>query len=426
MTNTKLIWLACIVVLLQSNVVKAQWVQTSGPNGGSIRVLAVIGTNLFVGTVGGVYLSTDNGTTWTALNSGLEYPGYPTLDVSSLVVSGTNLFAGTHWGIYGVSFSVNTPSIWTPVNGGLTSPIIPALAVYPNGTGGANLFAGTTTGGVLLSTNSGGNWTPVNHGLTTTFIYSLAVVSNGAGTTNLFAGTKGGGVFRTTDDGSHWVVVDTGLTNKYITTLVVDGSNLFAGALNGDILRTTDYGANWTPCSIRGLLCGAVVDTNLFVGTTSGIFLSTDHGTSWTAMNSGLSDTTAVYALTVLGTNIFAGTDQNIVYRRPIAEMTTSVRAAPDRVPTNFVLEQNYPNPFNPSTTIRYGLPVRSTVRLRVFNMLGQVVGELVNGEQRAGSQSVTWNANLASGIYFYRIEVTAVGDPSQHFEQVNKLVFLK
>ena len=426
MNKSRLLLFSCLLTALSWSTSLAQWIQTSGPSGGAIRALAVIGTNLFAGTSGGVFLSMDNGTTWTAVNSGLDYTGFPTLDVSSLAVSGTNLFAGTHWGIYGVSFSPVSPTIWTPVNNGLTSPIVPTLAVYPNGTGGANLFAGTTTGGVLLSTNSGGNWTTVSHGLTSDFIYSLAVCPNAGGGTNLFAGTKGGGVFRSADDGANWTSASSGLTNDNITTLAVEGVNLFAGALNGDVLCSTDTGASWTKCSLSGLLSGAVDDSNIFAGTTGGVFLSTNHGKNWTAMNTGFPDTTVVHALAIVGANLFAGTDQNIVWRRPLVEMTTSVQATPINRPTAFSLGQNYPNPFNPSTTIRYKLPVRSTVRLQILNLLGQVVAELTRGEQSPGEQSVVWNADAASGVYLYRIEATAVDDPSQNFVQVKKLVLLK
>ncbi len=76
----------------------AQWVQTNGPYGGTVQSFAVSGTNLFAGTrggvgVGGVFLSTNNGNRWAAVNTGL--PQYT--DVTALAVSGANLFAGDLW-----------------------------------------------------------------------------------------------------------------------------------------------------------------------------------------------------------------------------------------------------------------------------------------------------------------------------------------
>jgi hypothetical protein len=91
-----------------------------------------------------------------------------------------------------------------------------------------------------------------------------------------------------------------------------------------------------------------------------------------------------------------------------------------------FLLRQNYPNPFNPSTTIGYGLPNRRTVRLVITNSLGQQVAVLENGEREAGYHEVQWNANVASGLYFYRLESVSVSDPNNRFVQVKKMLLMK
>ncbi|MEW6196657.1 MAG: serine hydrolase [Bacteroidota bacterium] len=84
---------------------------------------------------------------------------------------------------------------------------------------------------------------------------------------------------------------------------------------------------------------------------------------------------------------------------------STEVDNSVNNVPTEFKLHQNYPNPFNPSTTIRFSLPKNEFVQLRVFNMLGQEITKLVDGELNSGEHSVIFNANdLASGVYFYRL----------------------
>ena len=70
------------------------------------------------------------------------------------------------------------------------------------------------------------------------------------------------------------------------------------------------------------------------------------------------------------------------------------------------MLAQNYPNPFNPSTTIRYDLPHKSQVSLTVYNTLGQLVSQLVSGEQEAGHNEVRFDgSNLSSGVCFYRLQ---------------------
>lgn len=74
-------------------------------------------------------------------------------------------------------------------------------------------------------------------------------------------------------------------------------------------------------------------------------------------------------------------------------------------MPAKFELKQNYPNPFNPTTTILYSLPKSGNVRIRILNVLGETVSDLVNGYQKEGSHRVLFNgANFASGVYFYTI----------------------
>jgi hypothetical protein len=107
------------------------------------------------------------------------------------------------------------------------------------------------------------------------------------------------------------------------------------------------------------------------------------------------------------------------------------METSPRNIPAAFALQMNYPNPFNPTTVIRYDLPEASTVRLSVFNILGQEVATLVNSVVDAGYQSVEWNTenrsgvSLPSGIYMYRLQATSLMN-GKEFVQVNKMVLLK
>ena len=94
-------------------------------------------------------------------------------------------------------------------------------------------------------------------------------------------------------------------------------------------------------------------------------------------------------------------------------------------IPEDYSISQNYPNPFNPSTSISFGLPEASQVKLSVYNLLGETVDVLVNSDMSAGFHSVNWNAsNLASGIYFYTIEAHSVN--GKDFNVVKKMMLLK
>ncbi len=96
-------------------------------------------------------------------------------------------------------------------------------------------------------------------------------------------------------------------------------------------------------------------------------------------------------------------------------------------VPRTFRLGQNYPNPFNPSTTIRYQVPVSSRVRLAVYNILGQCVSVLFNDVRQAGYHIAEWNArDIASGVYFYRMQASSVAHPGKAYIAVKKMILLR
>lgn len=94
-------------------------------------------------------------------------------------------------------------------------------------------------------------------------------------------------------------------------------------------------------------------------------------------------------------------------------------------VPTVYSMKQNSPNPFNPTTKIAYAIPEAGMVRLSVFNVLGQHVTDLVNGQREVGEYNVVWDgkdndgAQVASGIYFYKVRVN-------NFSDTKKMVLLK
>jgi hypothetical protein len=118
--------LVYLLLLFLASTLQAQWVQTNGPYGGTVYCFAVNGQNLFVGTSSGVYLSTNNGTSWTNVG----FLGYRVWD---LAVYGTNLLAASD---AGVQLSTNNGTSWTDV-----SPVTTycfSLAVI-----GTNIFAGT-------------------------------------------------------------------------------------------------------------------------------------------------------------------------------------------------------------------------------------------------------------------------------------------
>ena len=94
--NKRTSFLLILMFLIVTIPSHAQWIQTNGPYGGQVQCFLVSGANLFVGTSNaGVFVSTNDGTSWAPLNNGLT-----NLSVRALVISGTNLFAGTGGGVF--------------------------------------------------------------------------------------------------------------------------------------------------------------------------------------------------------------------------------------------------------------------------------------------------------------------------------------
>lgn len=126
------------------------------------------------------------------------------------------------------------------------------------------------------------------------------------------------------------------------------------------------------------------------------------------------------------GKNVSLRGDQTVKLTAPIGQLLLHAGSSPER-PSQYALDQNYPNPFNPSTRLQYALPVDSKVRLVIYNVLGQVAAELVNGVEAAGYKSSQWNASsFSSGVYFYRLEATSTSDVSKSFTQVRKMLLIK
>ena len=94
-------------------------------------------------------------------------------------------------------------------------------------------------------------------------------------------------------------------------------------------------------------------------------------------------------------------------------------------IPFDYKLQQNFPNPFNPNTTIKYNLPKRTSVSLKIYNLAGQLIKTLVNEKQQTGSYIVKWNGNdeqscnVTSGVYLCRLQ-------TNEFVQTRKMILVR
>ncbi len=363
------------------------WQQVSSFNSGEIVLaMAYKGSNMYTGTLGGkIYKSTDNGANWTVINSNMHV-GW----IWSLCFSNDVLFASTEQGVYKY-----TGSDWT-----LTK--LSGMDVRAITTADGALYAGTWGYGIYKSTDNGASWNSFNDGVGDyKVIQSLCVDSSG----NLFAGSFYGGILKKRAGETKWYKHDVG--NNFIWSLASTSNAIYAGLYGGGLYKSTDDGENWSPITSLNVpfIYSIITDksNNVYVSSwSSGVFASKD-GSSWKSLGMGDAGVSSII-LSANSTQVFAGTKSGKLYALDNTLNVTGVKQN-SVVPASFSLSQNYPNPFNPSTIIGFTVPTAGNYSLKVYNMLGQEVASLVNGQLSAGAYKINFNAsNLASGVYIYRL----------------------
>jgi hypothetical protein len=151
------------------------------------------------------------------------------------------------------------------------------------------------------------------------------------------------------------------------------------------------------------------------------------NGSEWLPLGSGVNNIVA--GLAVKENDLYVGGFFGLAGGKDsdcIALWTKQSVAGPVTIPPQpFVLEQNRPNPFSRTTEITYDLAASCRVRLDVYNVLGQRVATLVNGDQESGDKTVYWNGTnerglaVSGGVYFYRLKVG-------RFHQIKKMTLIK
>lgn len=386
--------LLLLIITFNTNFINAQW-QTDSI--GSMCI-AASNSNVFIGRYDGVFLSINNGSTWTPINNGLQADS----NICTLTINGATIFAGTYHG--GVFYSANNGGLWTATNAGLPNQRVNSIAI--NGT---DIFVGMDSGGVFLSTNNGGLWTAVNNGLINSQVNTLAI--SGA---NIFAGTNRG-IFLSTNNGGLWTPINNGITDTIVSSLAISGNNILAGtnaynSNSGGVFFSSNNGTSWTAVN-NGLTNThvsslALSGTNIFVGlddygtANGGVFLSTNNGGLWTAINTGL-PYLGIWSLAINTTNIFAlvvkppyTSLQTEVWQRLLFEVT-GINEKNSK--SHFLL---FPNP----TTGKYKVEGSDLTisGLEVYNIFGEKVFQSSNLNQLS---SYEIDLSLSpKGIYFVKI----------------------
>ncbi len=366
---------------------------------------------IYAGTIWGyIYKTTDNGTTWTRVN-----PDMISGPVWALVIHPNgNILAATVTGVYKTSDNCAT---WEVTN--LQNMDVRALRIDASG----NVYAGTWNNGVFVSNNCGVTFTASNNGLGThNVITSLTVTPN----QNVFVGTFDGGVAKSVDNGNSWAFLNVGY--NYIWALASNSNgDLFAGTYGDGIYRSTDNGSNWVKVPFPATYAYELVidaSDNIFASSYSGgVYVSTNNGSTWTNIGMGGMSLSSMMIIPN-GKAMYTGTATGRIFMKK--SNLTAVSSTANSKPTEFSLNQNYPNPFNPSTVISYAVPYESKIILKVYNITGQEVFELVNGTMASGNYQVSMNAsNLPSGMYIYRMNAVS-SDGKHQFSTTKKMMLIK
>lgn len=352
----KKIIFALFITLPCSNVF-SQWVHTGGPNSGYTKEIVQLGTFLVLNTGnGGIYRSTDNGTSWEWSSSGLPC----NYGVTALVEDDGVLY--TAIGVNGIYKSTNNGVSWIPINTGIETRTFYSLFV--NGT---NIYAGDSEGGVYFSSNNGESWVYKSNGISdfrvVSFLMFNSKVYAGGATFSLSPSRV---LYETADNGDTWTNINvSNIGANGISSMVVE-NNLFYAANDNTVYKSNDL-ISWNNTTINtnativsmGTNANSVYLTTSFgryfyseddgvtwkmvqnindksfandlhfsperiiMSTYRGLYHSTDNGASWFENNVGI----AALQIESLNSNsnyLFAGTDNQGIYRTADGGITWS------------------------------------------------------------------------------------------------------
>ncbi len=398
-------------------------------NGRNVWSLAFNGQGrLYAGGLTGnnsrIWRSSDGGVSWDTIYSGTGQTMW------DFAFSGNNL-------IYVANFS---NGLLKSTDNGITFSVMPISMFNNKNLQGVECGSGefvyvTTSQGFFRSSNAGQsfeetaltglNCLPVMVDKDSSNIVYVGVSS---------AGGSGIGFYRSTDNGLTFSSNLNPGKNGY--GLAQDDLNdvvymiTTTSPYNFDV--STNNGLSWTttgniPSAQRGIT-PSLLGNFVYTAGNGGVFRSENGGANFVNMNFTASATPIIafnlnnVLRVATGTSGSSGGvwffDEGIIQGVYANHVTTDL----------FELHQNYPNPFNPKTVILYRIPVEGLVTLKVFDVLGNEVAELLNTNQMAGSYEAEFDGSgLSSGIYFYRLVAKSNNSrKSEYFSDAKRMILIK
>jgi photosystem II stability/assembly factor-like uncharacterized protein len=364
---------------------------------------------------------------------------------------------------YGVLMKTsNGGNTWTWVDLGLTTQYRIGIFFLNENTGWIWTYAGQ----MKKTTNGGNTWIDQSFG--GTGLFSVTFVNDQTGYATGTASTDKI-IRKTTNGGTDWITISTGTvqwnkikftntltgwvsgnsgSNYYVSKTTNGGINwtqllsesntdfFFLNALTGwvtvpgtistpaVIKKTINGGGNWSSISFSSVPNTSIntikfMDENTgWCSSDKGIYLSTNGGVNWISQYV-LAGSGGIYDFDFAGRDSGWASSQNRLLKT-VNGNAISVTQISSYTPAKFSLKQNYPNPFNPATKISFNIKNATFASLKVFDMTGKEVKNLVNENVGAGSYEIDFDgSDLNSGVYFYTLK-------TNEFTETKKMMLVK
>lgn len=413
-------------------------------------------TTVYAGSLdNGVIKSTNSGLTWFMSNTGLTYNHIQAMDISrsnpNIIYVGTDSLGGySNCGVYKSTNGANT-WVLTP-NTVIQQRSIQAIVVNPTNPNialcGVFNAQSNTTDGIYRTTDGGATWVASSTGFgANKNILALAMDPTNpnvvyAGTSFMPPSTGPTYVYKSTDGGVTWTNSSTGLPSTTgdinpVRTLSISTVNtqyicagLFLNTASGGFFLSTNGGTSWTrmhsglPVSlgdnIRAVLFRPGSTTEIYcaidaggIGPDAGVWRTVNGGSSWTQFVNGTLQNsyqtrTLSYRYIPTDSTLYTGVGTTV---NPTANgqgvyeysfFLVGIANNHGNMPKDFALYQNFPNPFNPATYIQYDIPKEAFVTLKVFDITGREVGSLVNETKQAGSYQILFDGSHLSSGVYF------------------------
>lgn len=401
--------------------------------------------NALANPTNGLYKTTDGGANWFPITNGIgTIKSFLSLAMSpadpNTIYAGTSFDPGTSTGPSAIYKSTDAGANWVLSSTGLPTdpteinPIrtLNVSAANPNVVI-AGLFVNTATllGGFYKSTDAGATWVQKNNGLPIIQSRLLRSAAIRPGFDNQFylgldySGGTDIGVWATTDGGDNWFNFNGGtmLSTYTIRALVFSPAGnhtLFAGrgSTTANLGGVYEFTFSFVPVELVSF-SAEVFSSDVTLSWMTATELN-NYGFQIERRNAESSEWTNIGFVNGNGstteTRYYSFSDNSVpvgkyFYRLKQLDFSGSFEYSSEvevtilEVLNDFTLNQNYPNPFNPSTRINFSIPHNGFTTLKVYDVLGNEVANIIEGELSEGSYDIQFNASgLSSGIYFYSL----------------------